>query len=423
MAFVYGEGVQIRSISGQYISTAGDTLNGKFKITLDCFIAQYLGNIGYVNVTVVHNGTSLFTIQCKSFTTISNTYFGYDYGVDRNIYVTKYEIPVPLTDAQIIQLLNRFPNEGTLNVTIKTTLYYWNSIGGNKYLYNEFAAGGAIRTPPPSIAEGGCTVSPNNVASGGSADFPYYLKGISKAAVVFDTSKIDLSTLYGASIYKFKLTVGDTLYQVNVGDKTSVTFDTSILNTVGEIACTGSFVDSRGNEYVILPETITVYDYFKPTLSSVNAVRCDSEGIPSGKGRYFMAKAKEMHADVGGHNTVILQIRYRETGGEYTDYIPLISNEPIILGDGELLQTATYSIEISVTDLAGFSARFVGFVAADIVTVSLKDGGNAVAIGTYANSEPEFSFTVAFDTYLRGDLIIGSTRITEGQLQRLLNLI
>ena len=428
MAFSYGEAVQIRAMSAQFISNKGNSLNGLYRIKLSTYEVQYLGNISDMQVDVYNANTKLSgkTVNYSSWKLVSSTYFGYDYSSDgnqRSVYANEYTIDVTFTASELQAMFRLFPNAGTLSLSLRTTTSYWNSVFGTKTVAKNITAGGTINTPPPTVQTGWCTLKVNNASAGGSSTFLYYIKGKSKVNVTFNKSLVNVTNLYGASINKLKLTVSGTAYQVTVSDKSSVTFDSNVLNTAGNITCKVSVTDSRGNEFELLTNTITVYEYSAPTLSKISAYRCDSKGIQSGSGTYIYVKATENHASVGGNNTATLKMRYKPTAGSFTSYTTLTNNTAKIVGGGQILLTTAYMVEIIVTDSAGFSSTFKEFIPTEAVTLSVKDGGNAVAVGMHADNEADNTFNVAFDTIIHGDLTIGTTKLTELQLKKLLSLI
>lgn len=428
MAFSYGEAVQVRGLSAQFISNKGSSLNGLYRIKLSTYEVQYLGNITDIHVDVYNGNTRLSrkTVEYSAWKLVSSTYFGYDSSSDgnqRSVYANEYTIDVSFTASELQTMFRLFPNAGTLSLSLQTTTSYWNSTFGTKTIEKNITAGGAINTPPPVGQTGWCKLKPNNASAGGSKTFQFYLKGKSKVNVEFTKSLVNTTNLYGATIYKLKLTVDSKVYQVSVNDKSAVTFDSNILNTAGKIKCTVAVIDSRGNEFTLITQNITVYDYFAPTLSAISAYRCDSKGIQANTGTYIYVKAKEAHASVGGNNSASLKLRYKPTAGVFTQYVNLKNNTAQIVGDGKILLTTAYMVEITATDLAGFSATFNTFVPTETVILSVKDGGNAIAVGMYANNEPDFTFNIAFNTFIHGNLTIGNTTLTELQLQRLLSLI
>ena len=150
--------------------------------------------------------------------------------------------------------------------------------------------------------------------------------------------------------------------------------------------------------------TINFLSYSLPTITT-NTFRCNSGGTATDTGSYVSATANFTVANVGSNaGTCTVTVN----GHTAT----LTSGTPTIINAG-LLDSHTYNADYTVTDSFGSTATKTDILLTAFVDFSLHPNGG-VAFGGVAE---QGKFKTAYP------ITIGSTQLTEAQLQALLALI
>lgn len=172
----------------------------------------------------------------------------------------------------------------------------------------------------------------------------------------------------------------------------------------GEMTFTAQVTDSRGRvgKQTV---TITVLPYAAPTLSAIEVYRSNGQGAQDDSGAYIAAKAMMGFASLEGHNSGVLQARYRASGGTWSPWETMTSGEMTLLGEGALLATVSYEAQLQATDAVGNRASYTQRIPTAQVAFNLKAGGNGAAFGMYQEHDKRLSIPDDW-RYYRGDVDI-----------------
>ena len=228
----------------------------------------------------------------------------------------------------------------------------------------------------PTVSSGWETAS--YVNSGGASSFAAYVQGYSKLRITFNASKITHGA--GASLSKYRLTVGGKNY-----DTTSTTVTSDTLTSSGSVSYTVYVYDTRGR-YASYTGSITVNAYAAPTISSSSIFRSNSSGVADSSGAYISVKATASVSSVNGLNSGTLRTRYRPSGGSWSGWTTLTSGTASVIG-GALSPTTTYIVAVELTDTMGNTASTQATIPTESVTFNALEGGNGFAFGKYAETE------------------------------------
>lgn len=201
-------------------------------------------------------------------------------------------------------------------------------------------------------------VTYNAVNPGGEIEIDDFIAGISRAKVSFIKERISLANCAGAEIAGFALS-----YRDERQESIEAELETGILSSGTVINCI--VVDSRGREGSV-SLSLSMLPYVPPSLTAVEAVRCDAEGLDEALGEYFKLRAESAHTDFEGKNSCTLSLRLQPTGGDWGEEIPLPGFEsgvwshqwktPAVLGGA--MQGDSYKLSLTITDRLGVSARY-----------------------------------------------------------------
>lgn len=134
---------------------------------------------------------------------------------------------------------------------------------------------------------------------------------------------------------------------------TATTADTSVFDTSGTKTFTVTVTDSRGRA-TSSTVTVTVYAYSKPTISSIETYRCESDGtINNGSGTYMKFKPHFSASSVNSKNSVQTKtLKWRLKGGSWNTYSGTITDNTFtsVVGSGNIGISSVYEVQLTVTD-------------------------------------------------------------------------
>ena len=217
---------------------------------------------------------------------------------------------------------------------------------------------------------------------------------------------------------------------VNGADIESVTFSgaglqqtatartgrSGILIVAGSRTWTISCKDTRGR-VTSTTYTETVYEYTPPSISSVSARRCSSNGtINEANGTYALFLGDYSYSSVNGNNVCTQKIDYKlHTGSTWTTLAnSYTSGTSQVIGGGAFNADKTYDVRLQISDSIGNSAEFSVFVASvQGFALGLKNdrarfGGVPTKAGLVCDWDAEFSGDVS----ILGDLTANSMSVS-----------
>lgn len=288
-----------------------------------------------------------------------------------------------------LELLRQIPNASY--GTGKITCYTYSGgthIGTSENTLTLYAPG-SIK---PVVSFGWATIVPYNEGTA-AANVKTFVQGYSKAKILFDKSKIDMSGCYGSSISHYRVVTGTQ----NIDDP----FITATLTQSGDISVTCYVYDTRG---ACETETITIHvnEYAHPTMRDIACYRCDKNGLASETGTYFFARATGVISSLAGLNFMTIRARYRTSTGDFSDYLPMQSKTDHIFGGGYISYKSTYIIEISLVDALGKPAMFTAPIPSEDLFFKGRDEGDGAAFG--GHPEEGDLLDVYWGLRVRGDV-------------------
>lgn len=210
------------------------------------------------------------------------------------------------------------------------------------------------------------------------ASWGVFVKGLSKAAFSIPNA----SAGSNASFQSIDFTCGAQLHS-SANEKS---WTTDFITETGELNCEASVTNSYGNTAEATPQTITVYDYGDPQITSVIAFRCQQNGNASDSGEYISVKATAAYASVGNRNHLIsFAVAYKKTIDEnWSIAVPITSGSTTIIG-GDLAGSGTYQVRVVAIDeiqnLRDKYTESIETVMTSDYTIHCLDGGYNVSFG------------------------------------------
>ncbi len=216
-----------------------------------------------------------------------------------------------------------------------------------------------------------------------------YLQGYSKAKVQVTGA----SGVYGSSIKSYKVVY-------NGSTSTTHPYTTPVFDSAGTKSATVYAIDSRGRSSSGYTVNWSVVSYAKPTLSGVSTYRSLSDGTKDDSGTYIAVKGAASCSDCSKNNSVSLRCRYKTKTGSYGEYIDIVANTLSVIGDGNVLVTTSYIVEVSAIDSLGSVATIQLGIPTKKVALNFMDEVKGAGIGKYA--EKENVLQVGFSTEIEG---------------------
>lgn len=171
----------------------------------------------------------------------------------------------------------------------------------------------------------------------------YYVKGVSQVTA----SITGVTEAYSSTVQTYNLN-GHGL------DALTSSATSGILTQTGNLTYTGKITDSRGRSYT-KTNSIVVEDYWKPTISNVSVVRCDSVGNPNAEGNHVTVSFKSDICNIASanKNAKLVTIKSKVKGSYSTT--TLVSGATLTEYSYQYISNAlsgfdiTKSYEISIT--------------------------------------------------------------------------
>lgn len=242
---------------------------------------------------------------------------------------------------------NNFPSVSALTITAELTTYTDSSCTTQTgYTDRHTFTVNADSTMKPNLGTGCITLSPDNTGTGAAAlHDPLFIKGYSKVAAVFDTTKI--SHANGASAASYAIIVQQVTSSAGSPSVTS----SNVLTVANDIQVNYSVTDTRGRT-ATGTETISVYDYIAPSLQPLICKRTDSGGTEDDSGHYMTIKATANYASLSD-NAPTLTLYAKAVGGAYNSYGTITDGAVTLFGNNSFSPDASYVVKVTVSDKLG----------------------------------------------------------------------
>ncbi|WP_050637890.1 DUF859 family phage minor structural protein [Candidatus Stoquefichus sp. SB1] len=378
-------GIEV-TYSGTKISTM--TLSGSFTLPTipraSSFGAISGNTIGSAMTININRASTAFTHSLwYSFGNISWAGIGSGIGTS-----TTWTVPMELCN----QIGNATSGTGTL---ILRTYNGSTQIGEDKYI--NFTV-----NVPASVVPWVSAPTVSEAISGLAAKFGGYVKGKSQLAV-----SISAGGSYSSWITQYSTSVS------GIGTYGSASFTSGVLWNAGNVTITTTVTDSRGRT-ASASKTVTVLDYYSPSISKFAVVRCNNAGtVDENAGAYARITYAFAIASVSSKNTNSFALQYLNDSGNWTNLMTGSGYSK----DTYYVSTVTFDVNkerqfrIAVTDYFGTWYAYAT-MAPTFTLVNFSSGGNGIAIGTTAEDN---KFKIAIPVYYKNNLIdLGKVMIFDG---------
>lgn len=261
---------------------------------------------------------------------------------------------------------------GTVTVTVQT-FDGSTALGSRSATFTATVASSVI----PAISSLAVAQTSDNTTVNG---WNKYVQGISKAAVT-----VSASAGTGSSIASYKYEVGS----LTPVTSSNSSYTSPIINQTGTVAVKVTVTDTRGRASSST-QNITVYAYSKPSISMYGAFRSTANKVASQGGTYITAYMSYAYSSVGGSNTLSsYYISYKPTTGSTwtTGQNHPDNGVQYAFGGGNISQSVSYNVILSLTDALGNRAYKTAVVTSAEVPFNIKPNAKGIGIGKYAEND------------------------------------
>ncbi len=366
----------VNSSWGQYVTPSG-TLH--VNLTTIPRVSKVSVSAGTIGSPVTIN----ISRESSSFTHTLNYHFGELHGeIARNTTSTAVSWTPPM------ELCSQIPNDGSGWGTITCDTYSGGTMIGTSSAQITLHVPSSVGL---TLSPGWASVAAYNAGTP-AAGMSGYVQSYSKAQVAFNSGYISTANSYGAGIKSYRV--------VYDGKDIASPYITPTLQRSGAFSITCYVTDTRDRTQ---SESLsfTVQEYTSPTIADISCFRCTSGGTENDEGTYIYVKATAVYSPLSGANTVTLRARYKPSAGSYGSYTALTSGAGKIIGDGAVLTTSTYVVELSVVDTLGGAVVYTAYIPTAEVFFHGRRGGNGAGLGMY--SQHENGLDMAWDIYMNGN--------------------
>jgi hypothetical protein len=202
---------------------------------------------------------------------------------------------------------------------------------------------------------------------------------------------------------------------------TSTTGNTAIVTSTGSQPYTVTVTDSRGR-YSESTIYVTVYEYANPSISSFTVVRCLQNGTQSDtEGNYIKALPVFVFSSVNSHNVLTVnKIEYKaHDSSTWLNGPTALVSEQWCSPFGPADITKAFDVRFTITDSLG-NTFAIETIVQSVVGFALGLKNDRARFGGPVKIP---GLEIDWDVLIHGNLTLGSTTLTEAQLQALLALI
>ena len=261
-----------------------------------------------------------------------------------------------------LSLANQVPKATSGWGTITCTTYNGSTNIGSKSV--TFTA-----TVPSSIIPSFTSLSITRDDNDVPADWGIYVQGHSKC-----TAKIVGATgSYGSTITNHSISGGGY-------SGTAQTLNTGPITTSGTTTFTATIKDSRGRT-ASKTNSIYVYPYFEPRITSISVARCLSDGTLDDDGKYLKLSANWTYSDCNSNNVTYATVSYRRAGN--SDWISggdVVSGTDEVFGDNLVSADYSYEVLFELSDQFNTIQQILN-ISTSYSTIDFLKGGKGIAFG------------------------------------------
>lgn len=298
-----------------------------------------------------------------------------------------------------ISLAKEYPDQTSFYVEITLETDYYSSLSGTHSVIGTVVYRLEVRVPDNDSTKPIVTMKTEAESTLDDAFDGLYIRGKTKVRVTLEASS-NVSEIAAQTI--------------QVGSEMVVGSEGSFELTGNTMTVRGIVTDKRGYGRTVT-ETITAMAYTAPSVapmggrSQIVCARCLSDGTLSQKGEFLLIQARRRYTTIesGGKqlNKCVLRYRIRTAGGDFSDWVTLLSEEAASneyngVVSGVVLSAKTgYSVQIGVADtIGGFHNVTVPIPAAGVPFHIGKSNRN-VSVGGFCDYSRADVFDVHFTQY------------------------
>lgn len=242
-----------------------------------------------------------------------------------------------------------------------------------------------------------------------------YLQGYSSVTISVDGCAAGA----GASIASYSFQ-GHELNNSTQTSQASASATSGVFAISGSLLYTATVTDTRGRS-ASQTVTISVTAYAAPNISSVTGVRCNADGTENPITGTTIKASTNFTWTAVGSNALTSTISYKKHTEQYYTQAQtgLTSGATYIIAVGLALIDSSYDVQVELTDSLGNSATYT-IIVPPVVGISFGLKNDRARFG---GPVEQAGLQIDWNTVVKGTLTIGTTTITENQLQQLLALI
>ena len=252
-------------------------------------------------------------------------------------------------------------------------------------------------------------------ATGVDMMWSLYLQGHSSVTI----SVAGCAAGAGASIASYSFQGHELNYSTQTS-QASASATSGVFAISGSLIYTATVTDTRGRS-ASQDVTISVTAYAAPNISSVTGVRCNADGTENPITGTTIKASTNFTWTAVGSNALTSSLSYKKhTDQIYTQaQTGLTSGATYIIAVGLALIDSSYDVQVELTDSLGNSATYT-IIVPPVVGISFGLKNDRARFG---GPVEQAGLQIDWNTVVKGTLTIGTTTITENQLQQLLALI
>ena len=252
-------------------------------------------------------------------------------------------------------------------------------------------------------------------ATGVDMMWSLYLQGHSSVTI----SVAGCAAGAGASIASYSFQGHELNYSTQTS-QASASATSGVFATSGSLLYTATVTDTRGRS-ASQDVTISVTAYAAPNISSVTGVRCNADGTENPITGTTIKASTNFTWTAVGSNALTSTLSYKKhTDQIYTQaQTGLTSGATYIIAVGLALIDSSYDLQVEITDSLGNSATYT-IIVPPVVGISFGLKNDRARFG---GPVEQAGLQIDWNTVVKGTLTIGTTTITENQLQQLLAML
>jgi len=223
----------------------------------------------------------------------------------------------------------------------------------------------------------------------------------------------------GASIASYSIQGHGLNYSVN-SSAASASATSSVFAISGSLTYTATVTDTRGRT-ATQSATVTVTAYAAPAISSVTGVRCNSDGTENPITGTSIKASTTFAWTAVGSNALTSSLSYKKhTDALYTQaQTGLTSGSSYLIAVGLAEIASSYDVQVEITDSLGNTATYT-IIVPPVVGIGFGLKNDRARFGGPCE---QAGLQIDWNTLIKGTLTLGTTTITENQLQQLLAML